>query len=204
MIIENNLVERGQPTRNESYLHEFNGGEPTPNPKFGIAPEFEAGFQFEEDGVTNDEFLASIFGRRFSDAFPLVCYKTGDPDAGGWSARPWPCATQNTEVNWYCLPALFRAEDSGRHRAVKDLAVAVHALMLDDIGTKVNPDSLAGVTPTWSIETSPGNHQWGFILYPPVKDMRRLETLKTALIKRGLCDPGQLAWALVGCGYQMG
>ena len=190
MITENLLFECGQSTRNEFHKYGFNGCDSTTNPESEIASEFGSKFRFEEDGITNDEFLASIFGRRFSDAFPLVCHKPGDPDAGGWSARPWPCATQNTGLNWYCLPALFRTEDSGRYRAVKDLAVAIHALMLDDIGTKVKPDSLDGITPTWSIETSPGNHQWGFIVYPPVKDMRRLEALKTTLIKRGLCDPG--------------
>jgi len=190
MTTQNILVGCGQTSQSEFHTYGLNGRHPRNNPGAETFSEFESEFQFEEDAVTNDEFLASIFGTRFSNAFPLVCYKPGDPDAGGWVARPWPCATQNTEFNWYCLPALFRAEDTGRHRAVKDLAVAVHALMLDDIGTKVNPDSLAGVTPTWSIETSPGNHQWGFILHPPIKDMRRLEALKTALIKRGLCDSG--------------
>lgn len=142
------------------------------------------------EAITNDEFLATIFGRSFSDASPLVCSKPGDPDLGGWVAQSWPCATGQSNRNWYCLPALLRPDEAGRYRATKDRAVSIHALMLDDVGTKVNPDRLTGIKPSWVIETSPGNHQVGFILYPPVKDLQRFEKLKSALIHAGLCDPG--------------
>lgn len=140
--------------------------------------------------ITNDEFLAAIFGTSFSETSPLVCSKPGDPDLGGWVAQRWPCPTGDTNRNWYCLPSLLQPDETGKYRATKDLAVSVHSLMLDDVGTKVDSDLLAGITPSWSIETSPGNHQIGFILYPPVKDMSRLEGLKSALIDAGLCDPG--------------
>lgn len=144
----------------------------------------------EQEQVTNDEFLAAIFGRIFADTSPLVCSKPGNPDLGGWNASRWPCPTNDHSRNWYCLPSLIRPDSTGRQKATKDLAQSVHALMLDDIGTKVDPNKLLGITPSWIIETSPGNHQVGFILYPPVTDLPQLERLKSALIERGLCDPG--------------
>jgi hypothetical protein len=42
--------------------------------------------------------------------------------------------------------------------------VQVHVLVLDDIGTKATAPG--GVEPTYKIETSPGNYQWGYRLEP--------------------------------------
>ena len=42
--------------------------------------------------------------------------------------------------------------------------------MLDDLGTKVPLERLAGFGLSWLIETSPGNHQGGIILAEPVTD----------------------------------
>ena len=60
--------------------------------------------------------------------------------------------------------------------------------MLDDICTKVDP-ALIKLRPTYKLETSPGNQQWGFLLtYPsdPVKAAALIEGIAAA----GLTDPG--------------
>jgi hypothetical protein len=62
--------------------------------------------------------------------------------------------------------------------------------MLDDLGTKVPLDRLAGFELSWLIETSPGNHQGGIILAEPLTDGAVAVRLLNAVIDSGLCDAG--------------
>ncbi|MEI8158535.1 MAG: DNA-primase RepB domain-containing protein [Burkholderiales bacterium] len=140
--------------------------------------------------ITNDAFLTAIFGTTFDVERPLVCRIAGAPENKGWSPQPWPCDTSDAALNWYTAPAMFVPNDQGRYRAQKRLGRGVHAVMLDDIGTKVPAARLAACPPTWLIETSPGNFQAGYIFAAPVDDHKQAEALKDALIEAGLCDNG--------------
>lgn len=140
--------------------------------------------------VSNDEFLAAIFGNTFTSAHPLVCKKPCDPDLGGWTPNKWPCNTNASDLNWYALPSLYQPDDTGRYRAKKELAVSVHAVMVDDVGTKVSAEHFASCPPSWAIETSPGNCQFGYILIEPITDLDVADKLKEKLIDAGLCDSG--------------
>jgi hypothetical protein len=140
--------------------------------------------------VSNDEFLSAIFGNTFTTAHPLVCKKTGDPDLGGWGANKWPCNTNAPDLNWYALPSLYQPDNTGRYRAQKELAVSVHAVMVDDVGTKVSAEHFTNCPPSWAIETSPGNCQFGYILIEPITDLGVADKLKEKLIEAGLCDSG--------------
>jgi hypothetical protein len=59
----------------------------------------------------------------------------------------------------------------------------LHVVVLDDIGTKIDaadiPDGLA--TPTYVIETSAGNFQWGYVLEKPLEDKDEAQALMTLL-----------------------
>jgi hypothetical protein len=140
--------------------------------------------------VSNDEFLSAIFGNTFTSANPLVCKKKGDPDLGGWFAKKWPCNTNAHDLNWYALPGLYKPDNLGRYRAKKELSVAVHAVMVDDVGTKVSSEHFATCPPSWAIETSPGNCQYGYILVQPITDLDVADKLKEKLIEAELCDSG--------------
>jgi hypothetical protein len=61
--------------------------------------------------------------------------------------------------------------------------------MLDDVGTKVALDRMT-LAPSWLIETSPGNHQAGYLLDAPMTDGVGADQLMNAIIVAGLCDPG--------------
>ena len=98
--------------------------------------------------VSNDEFLKAIFGSSFSSAYPLVCKKSGDPEHGGWFAIKWPCNTTSDNMNWYTLPSLYRPDKTGRFRAKKEFAVSVHAVMVDDVGTKVSAERFISCPPS--------------------------------------------------------
>lgn len=140
--------------------------------------------------VTNDDFLSAIFGSTFSTAFPLVCKKSGDPGMTGFIPVRWPCKTDDRNQNWYCSPSLHKASSNGLFRAKKETAISVHAVMLDDIGTKVAADKVASCPPSWAIETSPGNYQYGYIFSEPVTELIVVDQLKEMLIAAGLCDSG--------------
>lgn len=145
---------------------------------------------FDLASITNDGFLKAIFGNTFSTAYPLVCEKSGDPAQGGWPPMKWPCQTDESTRNWYCLPSLYKADSTGRYRAKKEFAVSVHAVMLDDIGTKVVTDMVANCPPSWAIETSSGNYQYGYLFSKPVTELIVVDQLKEQLIAAGLCDSG--------------
>lgn len=145
---------------------------------------------FGPASITNDEFLKAIFGNDFMAGYPLVCSKPGDPAQGGWPPMKWPCQTDDSTRNWYCLPSLYKADSTGRYRAKKELAVSIHAVMLDDIGTKVAIDKISTCPPSWAIETSPCNFQYGYIFSEAITSLTIADQLKEKLIAAGLCDSG--------------
>lgn len=141
------------------------------------------------ESVTNDDFVSAIFGEYDQNLTPLVCSKAGDPDNSGWTAQAWPCATADSNLNWYLAPSLFVADEASKHRAKKELAKSIHAVMLDDVGTKVDPQKLT-IEPSWLVETSPGNYQAGFIFVEPITDIAKVEKFKQHMLEADLCDKG--------------
>lgn len=127
-----------------------------------------------------------------ADARPIVCSKAGDPTAGGWHALAAEDVDRQCPVraNNYFNCSSFMVGESGEVQARKDQFSAFHVLVLDDVGTKVDRAKLAGVTPTWEIETSPGNSQVGFRLTMPIEDQALVKRLQEAVIAAELCDKG--------------
>ncbi|CAM5797817.1 hypothetical protein RFUL19S_04990 [Rhizobacter fulvus] len=125
-------------------------------------------------------------------ASPAVCTKHGDPTTGGWRALPANQGNSRLRAdhNNYLNCASFRHGTDGSFNARKERFAACHLFMLDDIGTKVAHEQLAGFEPTWLIETSPGNFQAGLVLDEPLLKADEAAALLQALINAGLCDPG--------------
>lgn len=148
--------------------------------------------------VSNDEFLAGIFGPVSADSthHPLVASIPGDPDGKSWRPFAWPCVTSDASLNWYFQPSLFEPNPSGQYRAQKGLARAVYCVALDDVGVKVPLDRIEACKPSWLLETSPGNYQAGYIFDAPVTDIQQADALKTALIDAGLSDAGATGGAV--------
>lgn len=147
--------------------------------------------------VTNAEFVAAIFDALPEGAVPIVCAKPGDPEQGGWYPKPGAAvattclATENTYFN--CSSVY--PDETGKVAARKDTTAAFHLLMLDDVGTKVDRNRLAGFTPTYELETSPGNFQVGIKLNAPLTDPKKMEYLQKTVATAGLCDKGALGAA---------
>jgi hypothetical protein len=122
--------------------------------------------------ITNADFVAAVFPVMPEGAFAAVCSKCGDPGVGGWvaSRADQVADTLSAATNNYIGCASFYPGDDGSFKARKAQFAACHFLMLDDLGTKVPLERLAGFELSWLIETSPGNHQGGIILAEPLSD----------------------------------
>ena len=142
--------------------------------------------------ITNAEFVAAVFPLLPEGAFAAACSKSGDPGSGGWSASRADHVVANLSAtnNNYVGCASFYPGDDGSFKARKAQFAACHFLMLDDLGTKVPMERLAGFELSWLIETSPGNHQGGIILSEPLADGAVAVRLLNAVIDSGLCDAG--------------
>ena len=127
--------------------------------------------------VGNDEFLLAVFGDELADARPVVVSFAGNPASvppKAWFGRPWQgkpevSTSLPASANNYFSLAVFRPDEAGQYRRQKARFHALHAVMLDDVGTKVAMERLT-LPPSWLLETSAGNHQAGYLLREPLSD----------------------------------
>lgn len=131
------------------------------------------------EGITNEMVLQELFKHMPADQRAILCSVNGDPgtaDYKAWGGTPWSlntkCPLRHDRNNYAAISSFGPAEDDGRYRRKKDQFRACHAIMVDDLGTKLRVDALPrSLTPSLVIETSPGNFQATFFLdYPqPVR-----------------------------------
>jgi hypothetical protein len=155
----------------------------------------------ETYAVSNGEFLLVVFGEDIADALaearPVLVSFDGDPaSAPGrvWAGKPWigyddVSTTLPANANNYFSLTVFRPDEAGQYRRQKARFIALYAVMLDDVRSKVAMDRLT-LPPSWLVETSPGNHQAGYLLREPLADGPAADQLMNAIIAAGLCDPG--------------
>lgn len=111
---------------------------------------------------------------------------------GVWNGWPWAAGTDPAlpaDANTYFSLASFHPDPQGRHRRRKTQFAALHAVVLDDVGSKVDATRLT-LAPSWQLETSPANFQVGFLLAEPLTDAALADRLMQAIIAAGLCDAG--------------
>lgn len=148
----------------------------------------------ETDLVGNDEFLRTLFDGLAADVAPVVTSFVGNPQnvtSAAWKSRRWQHGeiALPADANNYFSLATFRPDEAGEYRRRKSQFVALRAVMLDDIGGKVVMERVT-LPPTWLLETSPGNHQVGYLLRDPLVDGLAADRLMNAIVAAGLCDPG--------------
>lgn len=149
------------------------------------------------DLVSNGEFLRTVFGDNLADVRPVVVSFAGNPmsvPGKVWFGSPWQGNTDfsvnlpNNANNYFSL-AVFKPDEAGNYRRQKARFHALYAVMLDDIGSKVATERLT-LSPSWMLETSPSNHQAGYLLRDPLTDGLATDKLMNAIVAAGLCDPG--------------
>lgn len=146
--------------------------------------------------VSNHDFLSVVFKNISGEQQPVICSFLGHPGKVGsakWFGKPC-CLSGDIDLsphwNNYFTLASFVPDDAGKYRRKKQNFAALHAIMLDDIGTKVAKLERLTLPPTWLIETSPDNFQAGYIFREPLTDGVLAVRIVKAIISAGLCDPG--------------
>jgi hypothetical protein len=94
-------------------------------------------------------------------------------------------------------PASRAKDDKGTDRCNAAFE-ALHVLAIDDVGTKVDAARVRDMLgePSWQLETSPANYQWGYKLDPVVTDLALVKLVQHQLVdvllgQRRARDPGQ-------------
>jgi hypothetical protein len=154
------------------------------------------------EGVSNDAVLTQLFKHIAPDERAVMCTVAGDPatitDPTVWRGHPWrygtPCPLK-TDRNNYVAISSFRADpEDGKYRRTKAQFAAAHAIMIDDIGTKVPLQAVPhDLVPSLVVETSPGNFQATFFLEQPHRDREVVEGAIKQIIEHvtgGGVDPG--------------
>ena len=92
------------------------------------------------------------------------------------------------EASWYCNTGSFITSRfiDGRVSASASNCTHCLAMMLDDIGTKSKTPPLP---PTWIMETSPGNYQWGYA-FNEQPTVGEFSAAIKAIAAAGYTDPG--------------
>ena len=141
--------------------------------------------------VTNAEFIRSVFHSIPEGARAAAVSFAGNPadvPSKAWFARPAGADLPAAANNYFGLSSYFN-DESGQFRRTKKTFAALHAVMLDDLGSKIDLQRVA-LPLSWLLETSPGNYQGGLILDEPLADAATADRIMNAVIAAGLCDPG--------------
>jgi hypothetical protein len=135
--------------------------------------------------VSNDDFLRLVTTKMPAGQRAWVTQFPQDPSTEGeWTGQPYDPARP---VQWRADCNTYMAIGSmlpGAHTRSNKNFGALLAIVLDDIGTKVQLDA-PRPEPSWVIETSPGNFQYGYYLNDPITDDRLAARLIGGLVQKG-------------------
>jgi len=138
--------------------------------------------------ISNRQFLEAVFGQQVDQAH--VCGFPGDPEdptaprsrwAGAWFGEGGEAQLHQTFNNYYVV-STFRKDQHGRAVRTEPHLDALYVLMIDDVGmgpsAKISPRTVAQAfiyrcgkfySPSFKVETSEGNEQWGYLFKEPFK-----------------------------------
>lgn len=146
-------------------------------------------------GVDLTEFIHNIFDFDNLPDDERVCLALRDAD-DKWPN--YPATTKRLDRfipgngAWYfCISTVAPPSETGYLPRTQECVRYCYCIVLDDIGTKATPPA---VEPSWKLESSAGNFQWGYIIEPedvadPAGDAYVEGCLK-ALANAGHTDPG--------------
>lgn len=151
-----------------------------------------------EISVDNATFLQAIFRENWQFAHVTAFFDDpGDIDkarrgicwAGGWYRDEHLMLVDYT--NQYFTISVFSPDAQLGAVRRRDNFLATYAIVADDVKDKV-PEERARLlpAPSWRLETSPGNEQWGWILRDPENSRDRVDNLLDGLVKLGLAPDG--------------
>jgi|GEM_PF-5474074 len=92
---------------------------------------------------------------------------------------------------YFCMSSML-PDKNGRYSHKRDQFSAMHCVVLDDIGTKISLEKLPSnlQAPSYIIETSKENYQYGYILNNAIEDIEHASGLVQVMALAGLTDSG--------------
>ena len=138
------------------------------------------------------DFLGTIFDSRDPDEHILIGQML--PGEGGFRMAPADSRAVDSWLRHTESPALYYnvstvkepSDEGAQWRRRKEDCLMAYVLVLDDVGTKaVAPP----VEPSYKLESSAGNFQWGYILNP-TDQLERYEAVVDAVAELGFADKG--------------
>jgi hypothetical protein len=130
---------------------------------------------------------------------PVIPGDPGDAQDNAWRPRPWrpgePLPASPERTNGYVAISTFGRAQDGSWRRQKALFASIRAIMIDDVGTKVDRVQAERLKPTWRVETSPGNEQWIYVLKGGSERRELADAIINGLVAQALLprdekDPG--------------
>lgn len=145
----------------------------------------------------NQEFLQAIFGDDFNRAHvtdfsypPEEIPK--DQVMISWAGSSFETYKFKTTNNQYFSISLFNTDENNRPRRRKVLFASTHCIVLDDVKEKLPIEEVNRLpAPSWILETSHNNEQWGYILDTPCTNRIQVENLLDGLVSKGLAPNGK-------------
>lgn len=139
-----------------------------------------------------EKFLETILTVTDTDVDYVFCALDQPPSP----STPWPPITESSLLKlaehpdnraFYISTMLSRRDEYGKYRNKQSAFAGLFMVVLDDIGTKVDPTH---VKPTYKIESSEGNFQYGYLLDTPITNRRQAELFVSAIYETSLTDGG--------------
>ena len=163
-------------------------------PKPPVTPKFLETPPKQYDTTTIDAFISTVFGESLSPDEHILTwavpvrrfpqYPVSD------SALLDTLDTTRQPLALYYGTATCR-QVNGELRNRQASFEKLYVIVLDDIGTKVSLDDLpGGMTPTYIIESSQGNFQYGYVLDTPIDNFDAAKALVQVVYDSGVTDAG--------------
>lgn len=155
--------------------------------------------------ISNKEFLQNVMGEYWQAAH--VTGFAEDPAqldtlglrhywGGGIYAKVLP---ENPGYNnFFVISTFWPDPEDGKQKRRKANFAACYCIMIDDVGrgpgAKIDPFLMGSfernILPSWELETSPDNFQYGYILDAPEQDAAKVNALLDGLVALGLVEDG--------------
>lgn len=156
----------------------------------------------EEVALAFLERLAALSGGCKPTERFIMQVLPGDPGEArdsAWRPRAWrpgdllPASPERT--NGYVAISTFGRAPDNSWRRQKALFQTIRAVMVDDVGTKVQAAHAERLEPTWRVLTSPGNEQWIYVLRGGSEKRELADAIINGLVEQALLpkderDPG--------------
>lgn len=141
------------------------------------------------------QFLDDVFDGNVPDGAHRLVYASpsnvpGSPMGGVDILERVMRRTTKPRALYYALSSCYPSADGKLAHKTENFA-ALHGVVFDDVGSKIDPATIpTGLDPTYIIESSAGNYQWGFIFDKPITDVTHAMAVINTVSAAGLTDKG--------------